>query len=711
MSISFFGFDAAISGLSANQKAMEVTGHNVANLGTPGFSRQSAVMASATTKRYGNWYLEMGVDIQQVRQIRHTFNDNIYRTESNNLGYWESRSKAVTDLESILGEPIQKGFQVALNNFWDSFQELSKSPESLTIRALVKQRSESLVNYLNQVGSQINKLQTDLNAEIKSRIDEVNDITEDLAALNVKIMSAEAAGNLPNDYYDQRNELCDRLSKLIQVETWETRDGSMDILVGGYFLVSKGEQTRLVASPNEALSHFYTPMVEYTGGDIPINVGQGIIKGLMEARGEVSGAKGSYDNGSPNTTADITIAVDLSLTTDTNYLADVKEQVKTLLADVKTRGLDYNLRLVTFGGSAGTTTKNYGYGEEKIDELITDVGILHTNTDPTNTNNFADVIGQVDGYSYGENVNKYLMVFTDESINGDEGATDSAVISGYIDSLNSKGVTMSVSTTKLSEASETSWESIVAQTGGKYYDALTIPVPVDEPDLSDPDYESKYAEYVKYMDSITKLMQQASSDINSDVNRKMSTVSDDLNIISSVKKQLNALINIMAREVNRFHQSGKTLSGDNGGLFFEAIEPNLPIEMGNIKISDTLKDLNNIAASTSDANGDNEIALTIAGLRNKNLMTGNKKILSLDTYYQNIILDLGNKGYEATNMVESYKDLVSQADAIRQSIMGVSLDEEMTNMIKFKFAYNANSKVIDVVNQMLETIMFRMGAS
>ena len=686
MSISFFGFDSAISGLSANQKALEVTGHNVANLGTPGFARQSAVMASSVTKRYGNWYVEMGVDIQQIRQIRHTFNDNIFRTESNNLGYWESRNKAVTDLQSILGEPIQKGFQVALNNFWDSFQELSKAPESLTIRALVKQRSDSLVNYLNQVGSQINKLQNDLNTEIRARIDEVNDITEDIAALNVKIMSAEAAGNLPNDYYDQRNELCDRLSKLVEVETWETRDGSMDILVGGYFLVSKGEQTKLVASPNEALSHFYTPMVEYRGGDIPINVGQGIIKGLMESRGEVSGAKGSYDNGSPNTTADITIAVDLSHTTDTNYLNNVKKQVDALLADVKTRGLDYNLRLVTFGGLATTaTTLNFGKDANALSDAVNDLSLDTGDT----TNNFEHVVNEIVGYNYGEDVNKYLMVFTDESINGDGAATDPDV-KEYIKELNDKGIMMSVSTT-----APLDWDSIVAQTGGKLYDVSAIPAATDP----------------TYNDSISKLMQQASSDINSDVNRKMSTVSDDLNIISSVKKQLNALINIMAREVNRLHKSGKTLSGDGDKLFFEPIEPNLPIELGNIKISDSLKDLNNIAASTTDANGDNEIALTIAGLRNENLMTGNKKILSLDTYYQNIILDLGNKGYEASAMVDSCKNLVSQADAIRQSIMGVSLDEEMTNMMKYKFAYNANAKVIDVVNQMLETIMFRMGAS
>ena len=118
----------------------------------------------------------------------------------------------------------------------------------------------------------------------------------------------------------------------------------MDILVGGYFLVSKGEQKRLVAAPNEDLSHFYTPMVEYAGGDIPINVGKGIIKGLLEARGEVSGAKGSYDNGSPNTTADIIIAVNSSVSGS----VDVDDVEKALVDDLKSRGIDYNVRLINF---------------------------------------------------------------------------------------------------------------------------------------------------------------------------------------------------------------------------------------------------------------------------------------------------------------------------------------------------------------------------
>lgn len=694
---SFLGFGTAVSGLRANQKALEVTGHNVANLGTIGFSRQSAIMEAAATRAYDNWRVEMGVDIQQIRQIRHSFNDNIYRSESNKLGYWESRNKAISDIESILGEPINQGFQASLNNFWDSFQELSKAPESLTIRALVKQRTDSLANYLNRVGSQINKLQKDINTEIKSRIDEVNDITEGIAALNVKIMSAEATGNTPNDYYDQRNTLCDKLAKLVDAETWETIDGSVDILVGGYFLVSRGDQTKLVAEPDKNYSHFYEPKIQTRGGNIAIDVGTGIIKGLLEARGEVSGAKGSYENGSPNTTADITIAVDISNPLSmpaSDYLDNIKDQVNAFIKDVQTRGLDYNFRLLTFGGSESTNINFF----KDVDALNTALDAIVLDGDATN--NFKDVVDQMLDNNYVEYMNKYLMVFTDKSINGEGTPTDSTDISEYINSLTNEDITMSVSTNTPSEAGEASWEYIAGRTGGKLYDTSSLPVLADPDDSEEP-----------YYLAINNLMQQASSDINIDVNTKMSTIPENLNIISSVKKQLNALINIMAREVNRFHMMGKTLKGEDGGIFFEPIESTFPIELGNIKISDNLKDLNNIAAATTDANGDNRIALEIAGLRNANVMTGNKKVLSLDTYYQNIIMDIGNKGYEAANMTESYQSLVSQADAMRQSVMGVSLDEEMSNMIKFKFAYNANAKVIDVVNQMLETILFRMGAA
>ncbi len=678
MSISGFGLDTALSGLTANQRALEVTGHNVSNLNTAGYSRQSVVMASAQTRTLGSWRVEMGVDIHEIRQIRHLFNDNIYRSESNNLGYWEARSKAIADVEAILGEPMTAGIQSALNNFWDAWQELSKSPESLTTRALLKQRSESLVEHLNHVGTQLNKLQTDLNNEIKTRIDEVNDITESIAKLNVKIMSAEAAGNAPNDYYDERNSLVDRLSKLVKAETWVGQDGNMDILVGGYFLVSKGVQTKLYAAPNEDLSHFYTPKL--VGADVAIDVGQGIIKGLLEARGEVDGSKGKFDNGTPNTTADITIAVDTANITP-GYLDNIRNYVDKIASDLKARGLNYNLRLLTFGSGTITNT-NFGQDAAALSAAIpttpgTDAGY-----------DIGDIISSVTSAgTFIDDANRYLMVFTGESPNGDGNMATDTQISSWLQSLKRNGITTSVITDSDyfvdGDAGEKGWGILTEQTGGKLYD------------IESADY--------------SQLMSTISTDISDDVNMKISSVSDDLNIISTVKKQLNALINIMAREVNRLHSTGKTLKGEDGGLFFEPIDPDRPMELGNIRISAALKDVNNIAASTIDANGDNTLALAIANLRNANLMTGNKKILSLDTYYQNLLLDVANKGYEADTMVTSYQKLVEQADNIRQTVMGVSLDEEMTNMIKFKYGYNANSKVIDAINQMLETVINRLG--
>jgi len=679
LSISFFGMDTALSGLAANQKALEVTGHNVSNLGTAGYSRQSAIMASAHTRRYGNWKVEMGVDIQQIRQIRHTFTDNIYRSESNALGYWEARSQAVRDVQSILGEPMTAGFQNSLNNFWDAWQELSKAPESLTIRALLKQRAESLVESMNHIGTQLNKLQSDLNNEIRLRIDEVNDITEKIAKLNVKIMSAEAAGNSPNDYYDERNMLVDRLSTLVAAETWVGPEGNMDIIVDGYFLVSRGIQTRIYAAPNQDLSSFYTPKLE--GIDVAIDVGQGVIKGLLEARGEVDGAKGSYDNGTPNTSADITIVVDAANTSET-YRTQIKDHIRQMAEDLEKRGLNYHLRLVVTGGVNPLESVSFG---QDIDALV---DAIPTGSYGSDVYDFGQLIDEV-ASKPDPGVNKYMLMFTGESLNGDGSLATDPMISDYISRLNQHGITLSVATDPSyydeGDAGELGWSSITSQTNGKLYD------------ISSSDYE-------KFMKSISK-------DINDDVNRRISTIPEDLNIISSVKKQLNALLNIMAREVNYIHQSGKTLTGLDGGSFFVALDPAIPLEMGNLAISSDLKDLNNVAASTTDANGDNTIALKIAGLRNANLMTGNNKILSLDTYYQNIILDIGNKGHEADNMANSHRLLVSQSDQLRQTVMGVSLDEEMTNMIRFKYAYNANSKLIGVINSMIETVIFRLGVS
>ena len=131
--------------------------------------------------------------------------------------------------------------------------------------------------------------------------------------------------------------------------------------------------------------------------------------------------------------------------------------------------------------------------------------------------------------------------------------------------------------------------------------------------------------------------------------------------------------------------------------------------MGNIKLNDTLLDLNNIVASANGDSGDNTISLQIANLRQLALIQDDKGLLTFDSYYQSIILGVGNGGSEAIRISENQNMLVVSAESQRQSIMGVSLDEEMSNMLKYQFGYSASARVMNVLDEMIDTIVNRMG--
>ncbi len=682
MAINFIGLDTAVSGMHSNQKSLEVTGHNIANLSTPGYTRQQAILQTANTRYVANTKLEMGTSVQEIRQIRHTFLDNIYRNQMNGYGYWEARTNSTKDLEAILGEPMLDGLQSTLNEFWDSWQELAKTPDSLTVRALVRQRGEALAYHMNHMGSQINKLQDDVNTEIIKRINEVNEITENIAKLNVKIAQAEVAQNKANDYSDQRNYLVDQLSKLVKAEVRENKDGQMDIIVGGYYLVAKASNTNLVASQNASLSHFVTPKVE--GLNVAIDVGEGALKGLLESRGQVSGAKGSFDNGTPNTTADVTFAVDISSAAN---LSNLQNNALSYIQELKSRGLNYNLRLITYDGS-GVVSNTY-FSTDQAGFMTALNGVTASGNSSAD---FGAVVTELAGTSpFVQGANRYVFTYTAESMNGNGVATPDAEVNQYVNVLKANKVKVSVITSPSEfedgDPMEQGWDAITNATGGSLYDIATSPA------------------------DLPRLYAQMATDTAVDVNKGIVTVDDSLDIISSVRKMLNGVINVVAREVNRLQLSGKTLMGTDGGPFFEPIEASIPMEMGNIRVAAAMKDLNNVVASATDSNGDNTIALKVAHLRNETLMKGLNQTLSVDDYYQNIILRIGNIGHIAEQTAANQHALVQAADNDRQTVMGVSLDEEMSNMIRYKYAYNAATKTISMINEMLDTLIHRTGVA
>jgi len=674
MGVGFASYEIARSGLYANERGLFVTGHNIANVNTPGYVRQQAILKEASVQtsfgKYGLIQLGLGTGIQEIRQIRHTFLDNIYRQENTTLGYWETRQKTFQDVQAIMAEPLGSGLQDILNQFWDSWQELSKEPDSLTVRAVVRQRSEALVQKLNHLGEQLDRLQKDLNSELIGKVNEFNEITRKIADLNVTILKCEVNGDSANDYRDQRNYLIDRLTKLAKVDILEMQDGQIDITIDGYYVVQKGVSTDIYAAERSPGDQFY--VIKHAGSNVEIDAKSGVLKGLLESRGEVSGIVGSYENGTPNTKTDVTFVLDISDESSSGFtagqFADIKEKIIYHVEQLNKTGLDYNVRIITTCGNNVIDKYEYGKSSADLSSLISDLNSLNQMSGETMTDNFTTVLNELGNPPYRPEDNKYAVIFTNDSV-------DATEESDYISILSSKGVKLSVVT-----GSGSGWEGVTESSGGKLYTGLASAADIG-------------------------------LDINRDVSAGLSAVPDSLNIVSDMKKRLNAMINIMLREINYLHRSGMTMKEPPtyGEDLFIVKNSGRPLEMGNIQLNPNLSDLSNIAASKTGNKGDNSNALDIANLRNKEFLTDITGVTSIDGYYQAIILHMANNSADADRITESQSKLVLSVDASRTSISGVSMDEEMANMLKFKFAYDAASRVLNIMDSMMETIINRMG--
>lgn len=673
MAVGFASYEIARTGLMVNERGLYVTGHNIANVNTPGYTRQQALITTGPYKNEITYQLGLGADIQQIRQVRHIFLDNIYRNETQLLGYWESRQKTFDDIQAILGEPMEKGFQDAINQFWDSWQELSKNPDSLTVRAMVRQRGESFLHFVNHLGSQIDRLQRDLDSEIRVRIDEVNSITREINRLNLEILKVENYGDRANDYRDQRNLLIDRLSKIIDVEAYEAQDGQMNVISGGYFLVSKGLVNELYADEVKTGDVFVSAKLKGTDTVVPIK--NGIIKGLMESRGEVPGIRGSEENGSPYDKIDLVFAVDTSGddVLDETYQA-VIDNIDAIVEQYKEKGIDVRLGVIEFDGAGVAAPTFFSSSPADVANFKARM-VLDRDLDSAAgaTSMSLDALQSAAGISYRSNAIRQVVVLTNENPD-----LDNFSVADTIRALQQNDIVVDVIADDATFGAI--FRPIANDTGGFFHDD-------DDATIND-----------KIIAISGEMRDQIYGNIH-----------DTWNIIPDLKNRLNLLINTLAREINSLHRTGFTLDGNLGGDFFTAIDSAYPMEMGNIRLNPALSNLNSIVAAGSMVKGDNTIAKAIANLRNTPIIGKGADLVSFDDFYRSTILAIGNRGGEANRISIDQIKLVEAAENYRQSVASVSMDEEMANMMKYQFAYNASSRVIGVIDNMIDTIINRLG--
>ena len=277
----FSGLYTALKGLQASQRAMEVTGHNVANANTEGYSRQQAVLVASDVIEVGGLKMGTGVEVEKVRRIRDAFLDMQIRSVNSKSGYWQSKQDVLQQVEVTYMEPSEKGIASLLNNFWNSWQEVSLNPESSSVRVDLTENAASLADAINSTYSDLLALRTDINRTLETTVSQVNTISDRIAQLNEQINEGMLRNQPPNDLMDKRDLLLKDLAEIADIKAFGTADGMMDVFLGGRPLVagSSSNKMELVVNNND-------PIVKWeTGPEVELNAGR--VKALLDVTQEI----------------------------------------------------------------------------------------------------------------------------------------------------------------------------------------------------------------------------------------------------------------------------------------------------------------------------------------------------------------------------------------------------------------------------------------
>ncbi|HSL03021.1 MAG TPA: flagellar hook-associated protein FlgK [Nitrospiraceae bacterium] len=292
--------DIGKSALFTAQQAIAVTGHNVANVNTPGFSRQQVTLAENRPENGSPGQIGTGVHAESIRRAFDSFVEAQLLASRERLGEFTASSNALARLEPMFGDANNQGIGAGLNEFFGALQDVATNPSDLSARTVFLSKAQALVSQFNQSAAALTDAQQSIDRQVGQTITDVNRLTSQIAALNTKIAAAESSGQQANDLRDERGVALANLGELIEVSSIEDATGQLTVLAGrGQTLVDKERTYQLVGVPD--LSNNGLLNVHYDAGAGPTTnltpvIQSGRLKGLLDVRDQtISSLRASLD--------------------------------------------------------------------------------------------------------------------------------------------------------------------------------------------------------------------------------------------------------------------------------------------------------------------------------------------------------------------------------------------------------------------------------
>lgn len=580
MRSTFFGLNIGYRGLQAQQRALDITSHNIANANTQGYTRQDVIMAASQPVKVLEGYVGTGVDIAEFRRIRDGFLDLQLRTENKSLGEWEVRSNILGNLEVIFNEPSEASLRSVMDQYWESWQDFSKNPESTAVRESVMQNGVTLADTFNHMDRQFADLQDDISQGISIKVDEINSVARQIRDLNEQIIKAESSGTKANDLRDRRDNLVDQLSKVVDIGVVEDSLGAYNVTIGGNSLVNRSyiNEIRCVNNeydPTASLIEWVDPLTGKSQGEV--NIKGGVLKGYISMRD------------------------------------DLVPELRAEISDLARR-------------------------------IATEVNTLHRSGYYEDGQQGDDFFVRIDeGKPFGAG-----NIRVNDTIRNDTSKLAAAVATPVLDGDGANALAIAQLRNKLT-INPGVFKPPLSVTGTALVEPITIPAESNQLVLT----------------------------INGETKTIALTASPPDYSLSDLETELQTQLDAA------FGAGVVAVSLEGAG--------------------------NNQLKITAVSGGDYQGVYDISGSAAQLLGIETEYKASFDDFYRSTVAQLGIYSMESERMLENQNLLVSQLENKKEAISGVSLDEEMTNMIRFQHAYTASARVINAMDEMLELIVNRLG--
>jgi flagellar hook-associated protein 1 len=283
MGINFSPFEIGRRALNASQMGLQVTGNNIANVNTPGYTRQAAKLAPTP----GDGLSLRGVSIEGVQVFRDRLIESRLQTETAISGRLTGKRDTLAAVDMALSETDSAGVSSALAEFFNAYGNLEAHPTSVAARATVVAKGSSLAATFNSTRQRLVDIRNAANASLESTITEANELAQQVASLNKQINIADNSNGETSSLRDQRGEVVRKLSELIGTRAIENQDGTVTLTLGdGQALVMADRATSLTLEPDT--NGVYA--VLFNGEAAVFNEGRarGIQEGLSEINGHIT---------------------------------------------------------------------------------------------------------------------------------------------------------------------------------------------------------------------------------------------------------------------------------------------------------------------------------------------------------------------------------------------------------------------------------------